>query len=182
LQIRGHKGLKRLIISNSPASMPLWVASCDEWRKQLPAHVEHALQKHEADKTYNDPEYLEAVEYFYKIHLCRVWPFPKELTDTMAYVEADDTVYMTMNGPSEFTVVGSLRDWSIVDQVHKIAVPTLVLNAEFDEARDRYVLYLLILLSHVHAEISRFIKSWQPNNLGQILIYFIALFSSLQSR
>lgn len=135
--IRGHRGLKRLIISNSPASMPLWVDSCNFWRQQLPLDIQHALSKHEADKSYTDPEYLHAVEYFYKLHLCRVFPFPQELMDTMAWVEKDDTVYMTMNGPSEFTVVGSLQDWSIVDQVHKISVPTLVLNAEYDEARDR---------------------------------------------
>jgi len=68
-----------------------------------------------------------------------VFPFPKEMVDTLAWVEDDDTVYMTMNGPSEFTVVGSLKTWSIVDQVHKISVPTLVLNGEYDEARDSCV-------------------------------------------
>ena len=54
--IRGHKGLKRMVISNSPASMPLWVESCNEWRKQLPEDVEKALQKHEKDQTYDDPQ------------------------------------------------------------------------------------------------------------------------------
>ena len=54
--IRGHKGLKRLVISNSPASVPLWIESCNEWRKQLPADVEKALQKHESEKSYCDPE------------------------------------------------------------------------------------------------------------------------------
>jgi hypothetical protein len=36
--------------------MELWVESCNEWRKQLPEDVEKALQKHEKDKTYDDPE------------------------------------------------------------------------------------------------------------------------------
>ncbi|KAK5045030.1 hypothetical protein LTR84_010178 [Exophiala bonariae] len=137
--IRGHPGLKRLIISNSPASMPLWIESCNAWRAELPREIDDALQKHEDNKTYDDPEYQAAVEYFYKRHLCRVSPFPKDLTDTIAWVEKDDTVYMTMNGPSEFTVVGSLKTWSVVDEVHKINIPTLVLNAEFDEARDSCV-------------------------------------------
>ncbi len=39
-----------------------------------------------------------------------------------------------MNGPSEFHVVGSLRDWSVVDEVDRIQVPTLVLRGEYDEA------------------------------------------------
>ncbi|EXJ61106.1 hypothetical protein A1O7_05259 [Cladophialophora yegresii CBS 114405] len=137
--IRGHKGLKRLIISNSPCSMKLWVESCNEWRKQLPEDVEKALQKHEKDKTYDDPEYKWAVEEFYKRHVCRIYPFPQDLLDTMANVEEDDTVYYTMNGPSEFTVVGSLKTWSLVDEVHKIKVPCLVLNGEWDEGRDRQV-------------------------------------------
>lgn len=40
------------------------------------------------------------------------------------------------NGPSEFTVVGSLKTWSVVDEVHKIKVPTLLINGEHDEAQD----------------------------------------------
>jgi len=57
--IRGHKGLKRLIISNSPASMTLWADSCDEWRKQLPREIDEALEKHEKNGTYDDPEYQQ---------------------------------------------------------------------------------------------------------------------------
>jgi pimeloyl-ACP methyl ester carboxylesterase len=40
------------------------------------------------------------------------------------------------NGPSEFTVVGSLKTWSVVDEVHKIKIPTLLINGEHDEAQD----------------------------------------------
>lgn len=43
------------------------------------------------------------------------------------------------NGPSEFNVTGSLRTWSVVDEVHKIDVPTLVTNGAKDEARDSVV-------------------------------------------
>ncbi|KIV87988.1 hypothetical protein PV10_09168 [Exophiala mesophila] len=134
--IRGHPGLNRLILSNSPASMPLMVQSCNQWRSQLPHDIKDALSRHEADQSYDDPEYVSAVEYFYTLHLCRVLPFPKDLTDTLAYVEEDDTVYRTMNGPSEFTVIGSLKHWTIVDQIHKIKNETLLLNAEFDEVND----------------------------------------------
>lgn len=37
--VRGHKGLKNLIISNSPASMALWVDSCNQWMKELPDDI-----------------------------------------------------------------------------------------------------------------------------------------------
>jgi pimeloyl-ACP methyl ester carboxylesterase len=43
------------------------------------------------------------------------------------------------NGPSEFHVIGSLRDWSIVDELHTISVPTLLINGRYDEATDTVV-------------------------------------------
>ncbi|BBY20331.1 hypothetical protein MSTO_05360 [Mycobacterium stomatepiae] len=52
----------------------------------------------------------------------------------MAQMEAEPTVYFTMNGPDEFRVVGTLRDWSIIERLPSINVPTLVIAGEFDEA------------------------------------------------
>ena len=39
-----------------------------------------------------------------------------------AAIEEDPTVYGTMNGPSEFHVVGSLREWDITDRLGDIDV------------------------------------------------------------
>ncbi|OAL36569.1 hypothetical protein AYO20_04185 [Fonsecaea nubica] len=115
--IRGHTGLKRLIISNSPASMKLWVESCNQWRRELPENVDNALTKHEESETYDDPEYKWAVEEFYKRHVCMIFPFPEDLLDTFANVEEDDTVYMTMNGPSEY-VAWTLTQVSGTGRMH----------------------------------------------------------------
>ena len=46
----------------------------------------------------------------------------------------DPTVYHAMNGPSEFHVVGTLRDWQSVDRLSTISVPTLILCGRYDEA------------------------------------------------
>jgi L-proline amide hydrolase len=61
---------------------------------------------------------------------------PDDLARSVAQMVADPTVYLTMNGPSEFHVTGTLRDWSIVERVHAINVPTLLVNGRFDEATD----------------------------------------------
>ncbi|KAK6380686.1 hypothetical protein LTS17_004886 [Exophiala oligosperma] len=133
---RGHPGLKRLVLANAPASMPLFAASCGALRKHLPADVDDAISRHERDGTYEDPEYQDAVTEFYKRFVCRVFPFPQDFLDALDWAEKDDTVYRTMNGPSEFTITGNLKTWSVIDQVHKINVPTLLLNAEYDEVDD----------------------------------------------
>ena len=92
----GARGMKRLIVSNSPSSMVLWVEACNALRKTLPREVDDALERHERDKTYKDPEYEEAVLVFYKRHLCRVVPFPEYVTDSLNWLEKDDTTYFTM--------------------------------------------------------------------------------------
>jgi proline-specific peptidase len=134
--IKQPKGLHRLVIADSPASMKMWVVAADKLRQGLPKDVQDTLLKHEKDGTTDSPEYEAAVAVFYSLHVCRVKPLPKDWNDTEAAIKADQTVYLTMNGPSEFFITGTLKDFSIVDEVHKIIVPTLLLNGRYDEATD----------------------------------------------
>lgn len=40
---------------------------------------------------------------------------------------------------SLLTSTGSLKTWSVVDRLHHIEVPTLILNGRYDEAQDSCV-------------------------------------------
>ncbi|MFL6145011.1 MAG: proline iminopeptidase-family hydrolase [Labedaea sp.] len=126
-------GLRGLVIADSPASMELWSAEADRLRAALPEGVDEILRAHEAAGTTDSEPYRAAMRVFYDRHVCRV-PWPDELTRTFAAIDEDPTVYLTMNGPSEFHVIGSLREWSIVDRLGAITVPTLLISGEFDEA------------------------------------------------
>ncbi|KAI0660914.1 prolyl aminopeptidase-2 [Cubamyces menziesii] len=138
---RQPKGLKRLVISDSPASMPLFVkAANEELIAKLPPDARNAIIKNEAAGTIDSQEYKDAVQVFYKRHLCRLDPWPAEVIESFDYMERDTTVYLTMNGPSEFHVIGSLKNWSIIDEAHKINVPTFLLNGAYDEAADSSVM------------------------------------------
>jgi L-proline amide hydrolase len=128
------KGLRSLIIANSPASMELWVREANRLREDLPPEVQAKLLEHEAAGTTSTPEYMAAVRVFYDRHVCRVNPWPDEVARTFAAIEDDPTVYHTMNGPSEFHVVGTIRDWSIIDRLDRIEVPVLLISGRFDEA------------------------------------------------
>jgi L-proline amide hydrolase len=132
--IRQPTGLRSLVISNSPASMELWVSEAMKQRAALPESVRDALNRHEADDTTDDPEYLAATQVVYDQHVCRVVPNPPEVLRSMARLDEDPTVYHTMNGPNEFFCIGTLRDWSVVDRVHSIVAPTLLASGRFDEA------------------------------------------------
>jgi pimeloyl-ACP methyl ester carboxylesterase len=43
-------------------------------------------------------------------------------------------VYGAMWGPTEFTVTGTLKDWSVEQELKLINVPTFIINGENDEA------------------------------------------------
>jgi L-proline amide hydrolase len=128
------KGLKALVIANSPASMELWVSEANRLREALPPEVQATLLKHERVGTTSDPEYGTAVRVFYDRHVCRVKPWPDEVARTFKAIDDDPTVYMTMNGPSEFHVVGTLKTWSIIDRLDRIQAPTLLISGRYDEA------------------------------------------------
>jgi proline-specific peptidase len=127
-------GLASLIIADSPASMPQWVAEANRLRAELPPDIQETLLKHEAADTTDDPAYQEAVQVFYHRHLCRLDPWPDCVNRSFEKLMQDPEVYNTMNGPSEFHVIGVIKDWDIVDRLGEIHVPTLVISGRYDEA------------------------------------------------
>jgi len=129
-------GLKGLVIADSMPSFPLWVEEADKLRSQLPPEVEATLRAHEAAGTTDHPDYAAACRVYYERHLCRV-PWPECLLRGFVQMDEDPTVYLAMNGPSEFYVVGNLKDWDITDRLHEIAVPTLLVSGRYDEATPR---------------------------------------------
>jgi L-proline amide hydrolase len=131
--IQKPKGLNAMVIADSPASMEVWVSEANKLRKELPPEVEATLLKHEAAETTEDPEYIAAVDVFYSRHLCRI-PQPPYVVASFDQLAADPTVYHTMNGPSEFHVIGSLKHWDIRPQLKEIQTPTLLVSGQYDEA------------------------------------------------
>ena len=70
---------------------------------------------------------------FYQRHLCRTDPWPDWLVDCFSILEANPEVYHAMNGPSEFHVIGTLKDWDITPELEKIQAPTLLFCGRYDE-------------------------------------------------
>jgi L-proline amide hydrolase len=170
-------GLASLAICNSPASMQLWVEAAAELRAQLPPQAQSALQRHEADGTVTDPEYLAATQEFYRRHVCRVEPMPQDFADSEAQMEAEPTVYHTMNGPNEFHVIGTLRNWSIIDRLSSVTAPTLVVAGEFDEATPAtwqpFVDHIPDARSHVFDDTSHCTHLEKPEVFRSVIAEFL---------
>jgi len=129
--------LESLILCGSPASMPRWIADCEELLRHQPVEVVKVIRDHEASGFTACPEYQAAILAFYREHFCRMDPWPTCLERTFA--DFGHEVYGTMNGPSEFSVTGSLRTWDVMDRLNEITTPTLLIAGRHDECRPEHL-------------------------------------------
>lgn len=129
--LRQPQGLVSLILANTTSSIPLWVAEANRLRAELPPEVNATLLRHEEAGTTSDPEYNEAMDVFYARHVCRIRPMPEFVQRAFDKI---GFVYNYMNGPSEFHVIGVIKDWDRTDRLSEIHIPTLILSGRYDES------------------------------------------------
>lgn len=132
-------GLASLIVADSPASIAQWISEANRLREQLPPEVQRVLTYHEEQGTTDSQEYQDAMLVFYRRHVCRVDPMPECVARTFEKLAQYPEVYNTMNGPSEFHVIGTLKTWDITNRLSEITAPALLLSGRYDEATPRIV-------------------------------------------
>ena len=129
------EAVRSLVSASGLASVPLTVREMRRLKDRLPSRVRSVLRRHEARGEYDDPEYLDAVMEFYRRHLCRRARWPAELSYTLNHMSVPK--YGTMNGPNEFTITGTIRDYDVTDRLSEIRAPTLVTVGRYDEVTPR---------------------------------------------
>jgi proline-specific peptidase len=129
---REPQGIAGLVLASTSASLPQFTAEARRLIGELPEPARTTLIELGRRGAYERPEYQEAVWEFYRRHLCRLDPWPEALQRSSAELEGNQ-VYLTMNGPTEFDVIGNLRDWDRTADLGRIASPTLVTVGRYDE-------------------------------------------------
>jgi proline iminopeptidase len=120
-----------LTISNSIASIPQFAEMVARLKSELDPTIQAAIERHEAAGTTYSAEYQNAVRVWNETYLCRVRPWPTELLE--AFHRMGTEIFETMFGPSDFHIVGTIRNWDVLERLAEITVPTLVLAGRFDE-------------------------------------------------
>lgn len=129
---RGPQGIAGLVLASTSASMPQFMAESRRLIGELPEPARTTLIELGARGEYDRPEYREAVLEFYHRHVCRLDPWPEPLQRSTEELDSSQ-VYQTMNGPTEFDVIGSLSDWDRTADLGRIGLPTLVTVGRYDE-------------------------------------------------
>ncbi|OBF56337.1 proline iminopeptidase [Mycobacterium sp. 852002-50816_SCH5313054-b] len=124
-------GAVSLTISNSIASIPEFSNMVARLKSELDPATQSAIDRHEVAGTTYSAEYQAAIRTWNETYLCRVRPWPRELEEAFRNMGTD--VFETMFGPSDFHIVGTIRDWDVFDRLGEITLPTMVLAGRYDE-------------------------------------------------
>ena len=132
--LKYQQNLKGLIISNMMASAPEYGKYADEvLAKQMDPKVLDTIRAIEAAKDFSNPKYMELLyPNFYMEHILRMpiesWPEPVN----RSFAKMNQSLYVSMQGPSEFGISGKLEKWDVKASLKNITVPTLVVGAKND--------------------------------------------------
>ncbi len=132
--LKYQQNMKGLIISNMMSSCPEYGKYAEEvLAKQMDPKVLAEINKIEAAKDFANPRYMELlIPNFYEKHILRFpakdWPEP--VNRSMG--KLNQSLYVTMQGPSEFGISGKLEKWDRKDDLKNITIPTLVIGAKYD--------------------------------------------------
>jgi len=134
--LKYQQNMKGIIISNMVPSIPDYIKYANEvLGPKLPKEVLAKIRAFEAKGDYTNPEYLQIVQdYYYPEHVLRMppanWPDPVK----RAFSRMNYPLYLRMQGPSEFGVVGDavLKTWDRKADLNKIYRPLLSIGGEFD--------------------------------------------------
>lgn len=132
--LKYQHNMKGLIISNMMSSCPEYGRYADEvLAKQMDPKVLAEINKIEAAKDFANPRYMELlIPNFYEKHILRFpskdWPEPVN----RSFAKMNQSLYVTMQGPSEFGISGKLEKWDRKSDLNNITIPTLVIGAKYD--------------------------------------------------
>ncbi|MEN9655859.1 MAG: hypothetical protein RL311_791 [Bacteroidota bacterium] len=132
--LKYQNNMKGLIISNMMSSCPEYGKYADDvLAKQMDPKVLAEINQIEAAKDFSNPRYMELLlPNFYEKHILRFpakdWPEPVN----RSFAKMNQSLYVTMQGPSEFGISGKLEKWDRKAELKNITIPTLVIGAKYD--------------------------------------------------
>ena len=129
---RGTTGIDRVVLASTSASMRQFGEESLRLIHALPPAVCETILELSEARQYDDPAFVAASMEFYRRHVCRLDPWPEAMISTADELDGNQ-VYLTMNGPNEFTLVGTLKDWDRQADLSRIAQPTLITCGRYDE-------------------------------------------------
>jgi proline-specific peptidase len=129
-------GVASLTLASTSASLPQWAGETARLVASLPEGERETIRRCEGAGDFQNPEYEAAMLEFYRRYVCRSEPWPEPMLRSLNNLMGDPVAYssyVTIQGPTEFTITGNLKDWDRTAHLSEIGVPTLLTFGRYDE-------------------------------------------------
>jgi proline iminopeptidase len=141
-----------LILGSAAIDIPTWQRNARRLVRTLPDSEQRAIRTREAEGRFDSPDYQAALSDFYSRYVWR-YPVKADLDSTIRTV--NEGIYNYMQGPSEFTITGTLKGYDVTSLLGSIRVPTLYTVGEFDEADPPTIRHFAELTPHAEVVVLR---------------------------
>jgi len=126
-----------LILGSAALDIPTWELNVRRLVGTLSDPAQRAIRVREAQKRFDAPDYQAANNEFWGKYVMRTQVAAgtaraADLDSTMSTF--NEAIYNHMQGPSEFTITGTLKRYDVTAKLATVRVPTLYTVGEFDEA------------------------------------------------
>lgn len=101
--------LKGIVISNMTASIADYLRHLHILRSRMDSTLQDEMAQYEAREDYFHPRYLDIMEMLYARHILSLANWPPAVTLSLSRTNQD--VYGILQGPNEFVVTGTFKDW-----------------------------------------------------------------------
>ena len=134
---RAHREhVASLTLASAALDIPAWERNTRRLVGTLSDSAQRAIRTRERQGRFDAPDYQAALEEFYGRYVWR-HPVQADLDSLMSTV--NEGIYNYMQGPSEFTITGTLKRYDGTRLLKDVTVPTLYTVGEFDEADPRTI-------------------------------------------
>ena len=146
--LKYQDNLKGLIISNMMSSCPAYGKYAQEvLAPQFDQKVLDTIRQIEAKGDFANPKYMELLlPNFYAKHICRITPWPEPVARSLGKI--NQSLYVSMQGPSEFGIGGNLTNWDVSKELPKIKTPTLTIGGAHDTMDPEHMKWMSTQVLH----------------------------------
>ena len=125
------EGVKSYILSSTLPSAKLWESEQYKRIAKMEQKYQDAIHKAIDSEEYTDPVYLEAVDVFMDMYCNPKIDENSPECLTRKKVTGEES-YLVGWGPNEFTPVGTLSDFEVIDRLGEITTPCLITSGGSD--------------------------------------------------
>lgn len=125
------EGLKSIILSSTLPASWLWAEEAQRMIAQMPQDMQDAIKKATESGDYSSPEYQAAEAEYMRQH-CAGEVTENDPECLRRPKKAGRESYVVGWGPNEFTPLGTLKDYDVIDQLGDIKEPALIINGDND--------------------------------------------------